>query len=164
MRILLIIILCLSATAASSQESANNTTLPQPKKLTFGIQTGVGWAYEDEAHLFNTAVSFTADYQIKHNFFIQFAPQYSWLWKWNEHYLTLPIHLRKTLGDKFSLFAGPALTFDVGYFKDLGVSAGVYYLLGNHSALAISAFSFTLYDYDIDYLYVPVSMTFRFSL
>jgi hypothetical protein len=154
----------LFSVTVTGQEILNYTSLVKPKKLIFGIQAGVGWAYEDEANLFNTAISFTTDYRIKNNYFIQFAPQYSWLWKWNEHYLTLPIHLRKKFGSRLSLFAGPALTLDVGYFKDLGISAGAYYHFSNHSALAISVFSFTLYDYNIDYLYVPVSISYRFSL
>lgn len=132
-------------------------------KFEFGINTGVGWAYEDEAHLFNTSCCFSMDYRIKNKYFIQLAPQYSWLWKWNEHYLTIPIHLRKKFGDRLSLFAGPALTFDIGYFKDLGISGGAYYHFNNHSALAVTVFSFTLYDYYIDYLYVPVNISYRLS-
>ena len=132
-------------------------------KFGFGVNAGVGWAYEDKSHLFNTSICMTVDYCLKNNYFIQFAPQYSWLWKWNEHYLTIPIHLRKKFGERFSLFAGPALIFDVGYFKDLGISGGAYYHFSNYSALAFTVFSFTLYDYYIDYLYVPVNISYRFS-
>lgn len=104
------------------------------------------------------------DYRIKSKFFVQLAPQYSWLWKWNEHYLTLPIHLKKFFGARLSIFTGPALTFDVGYFKSLGVSAGVDYQFSNHCAVFISVFSFDLFDYSIDYLYVPVSVALRFFI
>ena len=160
MRELLIFILSLISFGLFSQEISKKRNLNEPKKLMFGIQAGAGWAYEDEAHLFNVSTCLTLDYHLKNFFFIQFAPQYSWLWKWNEHYLTLPIHLRKKIGVKFSLFAGPALTFDVGYFKDLGFSGGAYYHFSKRSALAISALSFTLYDYYIDYLYVPISISY----
>ncbi|UCH14702.1 MAG: hypothetical protein JSV22_01765 [Bacteroidales bacterium] len=136
---------------------------PINKKFIIGIHAGIGWAYEDKAHLYNTSASFTFDYHLKNNYFIQFAPQYSWLWKWNEHYLTIPIHIRRKFGKRLSLFAGPALTFDIGYFKDLGISAGAYYHFRKRSALAISAFTFTLYDYYIDYFYVPVSISYRYS-
>ena len=147
----------------SGQEAVKGDNISVNKNFIFGINTGAGWAYEDKAHLFNTSVSLTIDYHLKSNYFLQFAPQYSWLWKWNEHYLTLAIHLRKKFGKRFSLFAGPALTFDIGYFKDLGISMGGYFHIDNHSAIAISAFTFTLYDYYIDYLYVPVSISYRYT-
>ena len=164
MRKLLIIILSLLAFDTFSQEVATSNSMSSPKKLIFGIQAGAGWAYEDKAHLYNTTACLTLDYYIKNNFFIQFAPQYSWLWKWNEHYLTLPIHLIKNINDKFSLFAGPALTFDITHFKDLGVSGGAYFYLSKRSALALSAYTFTLYDYNIDYLYIPISISFRIKI
>lgn len=157
---MLIFILCIFPGISSSQPISNEGAVIKPKKLIFGIQGGAGWAFEDEADLFNTSVSLTVDYHIKHNFFMQFAPQYSWLWKWNEHYLTLPFHLRKKFGERISLFAGPALTFDIGNFKDVGISVGAYYHFTKRSALEVSAFTFTLYDYDIDYLYVPVSISY----
>jgi hypothetical protein len=130
----------------------------------FGINAGIGWTYEDKAHLLNTTVCFTLDFRIINSYSIQLAPQYAWLWTWNEHYLTIPIHLRKRFGDKLSLFAGPAISFDLAYFKDCGISAGAYYHFNKHNGLAISANTFTLYDYGIDYLYVPISLTYRFSL
>ena len=92
------------------------------KRLTFSTNLGAAWAFEDKAHLFSASTGIILDYHLIHNFYVQFAPKYSWLWKWNEHYLTLPVHVRKKFGDKFSVFAGPALTFDIGYFKDLGIS------------------------------------------
>jgi hypothetical protein len=161
---MLIIIFCFFSVTVTGQEILNNTSLVKPKKLIFGIQAGAGWAYEDETNLFNTAISFTTDYRIKNNYFIQFAPQYSWLWKWNEHYLTFPVHLRKKFGSGLSLFAGPALTFDVPYFKDLGISGGAYFHFSDQFALAVSVFSYTLYDYYIDYLYVPVSISCRLCI
>ena len=162
----LIVLSILLSLSVFSYSQVNNENIPDPeiKKLQFSIQTGAGWAYEDKANLFNTSASLTLDYHLKKQFYLQFAPTYSWLWKWNEHYMTLPIHLRKKFGNKFSLFAGPALTFDVGYFKDLGISAGGYYHLSEHSAIAVSAFTFTLYEYYIDYLYVPISISYRYSL
>lgn len=132
-------------------------------KLTMGIRAGAGWSYADEAHLFNTSTSLAIDYHLKNSYYIQFAPTYSWLWKWNEHYLTIPVHMRKRFGEKFSLFAGPALTFDVGYFKDLGLSGGAYYHISTNSSIVISAFTFTLYDYHIDFLYVPVSVIYSYT-
>jgi len=161
---MLIIILSLFSMSIISQGISNTDTLDQLNKFMFGVQGGAGWAYEDEAHLFNISAGVTINYQIKSNFFIQFSPQYSWLWKWNEHYLTLPLHLRKKLGNKFSLFAGPALTFDVGNFKDIGISGGAYFHFTKRSALAISAFTFTLFDYDIDYLYVPVCISYHMTI
>jgi hypothetical protein len=146
-----------------SQEVSYKGAFPIQRKFLFGVQAGTGWAYEDKTHLYNTLACITFDYHLKSNYFIQFAPQYSWLWKWNEHYLTIPIHLRKKIGEKLSFFAGPALTFDVGYFKDLGVSVGAYYHFNKRSALALSVFTFTLYDYYIDYLYAPVNISYRFT-
>jgi hypothetical protein len=163
MRNLLIIILSLISFSTFCQEIETSNSLNTNKKFIFGVQAGVGWAYEDEAHLYNTSFCISIDYQLKNGLYIQFAPQYSWLWNWNEHYLTLPIHLRKKIGNKFSLFAGLALTFDIGYFKDLGISGGAYYHISNRSALALSVFTFTLYEYFIDYLYAPVSISYRFA-
>jgi len=163
MRKLLIIILSLLSFDTFSQEVKTSNSLNTNKKFIFGIQAGAGWANEDEAHLYNTSISISLDYHLRNNYFIQFAPQYSWLWKWNEHYLTLPIHIRKKIGNKFSLFAGPALTFDVGCFRDFGISGGAYYHISNRSALALSVFTFTLYDYYIDYVYAPVSISYRFT-
>lgn len=131
------------------------------RKISIGINSGMSWAYEDRASLWGPQASVTIDYKIYNNIFVQFAPKYTWLMKWNEHYLTLPIHLRKKFGDKFSLYAGPALTFDLGYFKDLGLSAGAYYHINNRHAIVLSAYTFTLYDYFIDYLYVPVSLSYN---
>lgn len=145
------------------QEKIDSTILTENRKLFFGATLGIGWAYEDEAHLYNTSTSFAVEYRIINNYYFQFAPIYSWLWKWNEHYLTLPIHIGKKFGNKISLFAGPALTFDVGFFKDFGISAGTYYHFNKKSALLLSAFTFTLYDYYIDYLYVPVSLSYSYT-
>ncbi|MCB0667942.1 MAG: hypothetical protein KDC80_19080 [Saprospiraceae bacterium] len=163
MRIFFAIILCLSSLPGVSQKVAEKETSYDKGKLIFGFQTGAGWAYEDEKHLFHTSVYLTADYGIGTKLFVQFAPQYSILWKWKEHYLTFPIHLRKQFASRLSLYAGPALIFDVGFFKDLGVSGGAYYNLSEKSALAISAYTFTLYDYDIDFLYIPVTISYRFK-
>ena len=147
----------------NAQELAESNHSFDDKRFSFGANLGIGWTFEDKAHLFNTSAGFIFDYHLKNKFYVQFAPRYVWLWKWNEHYLALPVHIRKKLGDKLSVFGGPALIFDIGYFKDLGISAGMYYHLGNRSALILSAFTFTLYDYHIDYLYVPLSLSYNYS-
>jgi hypothetical protein len=159
MRGVLFLFFCFITLFCQGQTSDTNK-IP---KFEFGVNAGVGWANEDEACLYNSSICLSVDYRIINKYSIQFAPQYSWLWKWNEHYLTIPIHLRKKFGERFSLFAGPALSFNVGNFNDLGFSGGVYYHFCNHSALAVTVFSFTLYDYCIGYLYVPVSISYRFS-
>lgn len=104
------------------------------------------------------------DYVIKNKWSIQLAPNYIWLVKWNEYYLTFPLHLRKSLGDKISVYAGPALTYDIGYFKDLGISVGLYYHLGNKSSINLSFLTFTLYYYHIDYIFVPIGLTYSFMI
>jgi hypothetical protein len=159
MKKIIIAILFLSCLNVHSQTD-NHTG---KEKFIPGINIGAGTAYADKAFNHHIAFSLTIDYHIKKGFFLQFAPKYSWLWKWNEHYLTLPVHLRKMFGDKISIFAGPALTFDIGYFKDLGISAGGCYHFSRRSAVILSAFTFTLYDYYIDYLYVPVSLSYQIT-
>ena len=138
--------------------------VPEHEGFLFGFQAGVGWAYEDEVHMMISTLVFTLKYSFKNNYFVQLAPKYSWLMKWNEHYLTLPIHIGKRVGNRLSFFAGPALTYDIAFFRDLGLSAGACYHFGNRSALVLSLFTFTLYDYDIDYLIVPVSISYSFTL
>jgi len=157
-----ILLLSVSIISEGQQRSIDSSN-PVDRRFQFGIQAGNGWACEDETHLFSLSAGLTFDYQITDRLFLQFAPSYSWLWKWNEHYLTLPLHVRKKIGERISLFAGPALTFDLGYFKDVGVSAGAYVHLDNRFALVISVYAFTLYDYDIDYLYVPVNISYRYT-
>ena len=147
-----------------SQEYFDQNFQTENKKFSLSADAGMSWAYEDKAHLFNTSTSAILDYQIKNKFHLQFAPRYTWLIKWNEHYLTLPFHLRKQLGKKLSLFAGPALTIDIGYFKDLGISAGMDYYFSKRSAIKLSVFTFTLYDYHIDYLFVPIGLTYTFTI
>jgi len=159
----LVILLLSVSYLAQGQNGASDSPKPVAGRFLFGVQAGSGWAFEDETHLFNIAAGLTVDYQMTNHLFLQFAPAYSWLWRWNEHYLTLPFHFRAKIGGILSLFAGPALTFDVGYFKDLGVSAGVYLHLNDRFALVLSAYTFTLYGYDIDYLYVPVNISYRYT-
>ena len=145
-----------------SQEYFDQNFQTENKKFSLSADAGMSWAYEDKAHLFNTSTSAILDYQIKNKFHLQFAPRYTWLIKWNEHYLTLPVHLRKKIGDRFSFYAGPALTFDIGYFKDIGLSSGIYFHYSERSAINLSAFTFTLYDYHIDYLFIPVGLTYNY--
>ena len=132
------------------------------KKVIFGTNGGVGASYTDKVFLLNLQGSYTLDYFVNNNLSIQLAPKYTWLIKWNEHYLTLPIHLRKKIGERFSVFAGPSLTFDIGYFKDLGISAGVYYHFSKKQAFILSAYTFTLYDYNIDYIFIPVGIAYNY--
>ena len=136
---------------------------PDASRFLIGVQAGHGWAWEDENHLFSLFAGLTFDYRISDHLFLQLAPSYSWLMRWNEHYLVLPLHLRRKFGECISLFAGPALTFDIGNFKDIGVSAGAYVHLSDRFTLVFSMFTFTLYDYDIDYLYVPINVSYRYS-
>ena len=134
------------------------------RKFNIGFNAGIGASYTDRAYLLNTPASLSFDFRATEQFFVQFAPKYSWLLKWNEHYLTLPLHLGIMINKRFSFFAGPALTFDIGYFKDLGISAGVYYHFGKRSAIVLSANTFTLYDYNINYLYVPIGLTYNYMI
>ena len=149
------------------QSLGQKTTEPDhssdDKTFVIGINLGIGWAYEDKAHLLNTSFGVTLDYHLKKHFYLQFAPRYSWLWKWNEHYLTLPIHVKKTFDNKLSIFAGPALSFDVGYFQSFGISAGLSYQWGKKSSIMLSAFSFTLHNYHIDYIYVPITLSYSYT-
>lgn len=133
------------------------------KRFKAGINMGIGTSFTDRTYLLNYQSSVTIDYSISERYSIQFAPKYTWLKNWNEHYLTLPFHVRKKFGNNFSVFAGPALTLDVGFFKDLGVSAGVNYYISQRSSIMLSAFTFTLYNYHIDYLFIPVSLSYNFT-
>ena len=140
-----------------AQEVSNN------KMFIFGSNGGIGASYTNKAFLLNLQGSLTLDYYLNNKWSVQFAPKYSWLLKWNEHYLTIPIHLRIKLSDKFSLYTGPAITFDIGYFQDLGISAGGYYHFSKRSSINLSVVTFTLYDYHIDYLYVPVGLNYTYT-
>ncbi len=131
-------------------------------KFIIGFNLGVSCSYSDETYLFSFPVSLSLDYHIKNGYYIQFAPKYSWLYKWNEHYLTLPLHLRKRFGQRLSLFLGPCISWDVGYFKDWGISGGAYIHLGKSSSIVLSAFSFTLYNYYIDYRYLPIGISYNY--
>ena len=157
------ILLLFASLISQGQESAMDRNKPVVDRFQFGVQAGSGWACEDETHLFSLLAGLTVDYQMTDHLFLQLAPSYSWQWTWNEHYLILPVHLRAKFSEIISLFAGPALTCDIGNFKDLGVSAGAYFHLNNRFALVLSVYTFTLYDYDIDYLYVPVNISYRYT-
>ena len=133
------------------------------KLFIFGTDGGIGASYTDKALLLSIQGSFTMDYSLKDTWALQIAPRYTWLILWNEHYLTIPLHLKKRLSDRLSAYMGPALTFDIGYFKDLGISAGIYYHLGKRSAINFSFFTFTLYDYHIDYLFIPIGLTYHYT-
>jgi hypothetical protein len=136
---------------------------PGDKMFIFGTNGGIGASYTDKLILLNLQGSMTLDYFFKDTWSIQFAPRYTWLAKWNEHYLTIPVHLRKILSGKLSVYAGPALTFDIGYFKGPGISAGINFHLSNRSALNLSVYTFTLYHYHIDYMFIPVGLTYSYA-
>ena len=130
----------------------------------FGGNIGVSCSYSDEAFNFSFPVSLTLDYYIKKGYYLQVAPKYSWLFWWNEHYFTLPLHVRRRFSKRLSLYLGPSITWDIGYFKDLGISAGAYFHFGKNSSIILSAFTFTLYDYYIDYQYLPICISYNHYL
>jgi hypothetical protein len=68
---------------------------PGDKMFKFGTKGGIGASYTDRHILINLQGSFTLDYYFKNAWSVQLAPKYTWLIKWNEHYLTIPIHLKK---------------------------------------------------------------------
>jgi hypothetical protein len=142
----------------NAQNGANGS-----RKIHTGVNVGPAVAYADKAFLIHSQAGININYKVTEKIKLQFAPKYTWLIKWNEHYLTLPLHLGVELTDKISVFAGPALSIDVGYFKDLGISAAASYRISNRSAVELSAFSYTLYDYQIDFLYIPVSILYSYS-
>lgn len=157
-------ILLMSASLISQgQDKASVRSDPFAGRFLIGVQAGNGWACEDEKHLFNLTAGLTIDYQIADHFFLQLAPSYYWLWTWNEHYFILPVHFRQKYSDLFSLFAGPAITFNVGYSENVGLSVGAYIHLDNRFALVLSVYAFRLYGHDTDFLYVPINMSYRYS-
>lgn len=161
----LIFLLVLSISVlAVSQEPAASSGMNLNGKLNLSAGMGLAGAYADKAFQWSAPITIQVDYYLKHGLFLQFAPSYSWYWRWNDHYLTFPLHLGKRIGNKWSVYAGPALSLDVGYFKDLGISAGFNYHITEQSVLRISAYTFTLYDYHIDYLMVPVSVGYHYVL
>lgn len=145
-----------------SQEDTQKENLSQSKhKFLTGGNLGISCSYSDYAFNFSPTVSISIDYPIKKGYYLQIAPKYSWLFRWNEHYFTLPLHVRKRYNQKFSFYAGPAITLDIGYFRDLGISAGTYFHVNNKSSIILSVFTFTLYDYHIDYIYIPIGLSYN---
>lgn len=92
------------------------------------------------------------------------APKYSWLFRWNEHYLTVPIHIKKYFTKRIGLFAGPCITWDIGYFRDFGISGGVSFRIGNSASIKLSVFTFSLADYYITYHYIPLGISYHYLL
>lgn len=133
-------------------------------KFQLGVSAGVGGSYTDKAFLLNLPASINIDYRISDNYFLQFTPGYLWLIRWNEHYLNLSLHAGRKFGNRFNLFLGPALTFDVGFFHDLGVSFGADYQLSERSSIMLSSYTFTLYDYHIDYFFMPLKFSYIFLI
>ena len=142
-------------------EAQNQGTLI---RFSIGVDGGGGASYTDKYFMLNTQAAFMMNYRITGRWSVQLAPRYTWLVKWNEHYLTLPLHLRISTGERFGIYAGPALVLDIGYFRDWGFSAGIYYNLSERSALNLLFYTFTLYDYNIDYLYIPIGLTFSYTI
>lgn len=144
-----------------------STTLPAQKaanqRFILGSNIGASCAYADLAFNFALTGSITLDYHLKNGYYLQLAPRYSWLWRWNEHYLTVPLHLRKQLNDHLSVYAGPAMSWDIGYFRDLGFSGGINLHITRKSAIQLFVFTFSLKDYEIDYWYVPVGVAYQIS-
>jgi len=161
MRQLMIILIYFLCLITSGQEIKDSYI---DKDISFGVNLSLNGSYNDKAYNIGIPFSFIVDYKLKNDFSIQFAPKYTWLYKWNEHYLTIPLHLKKDFGEKIEIYVGPALTFDLGYFKDLGISAGILYQVGNRSSLILSAYTFTLYDYHIDYFYLPIGVSYNFVI
>jgi hypothetical protein len=162
MKIFLMLMFVLSAVSIKAQE-----ILPGPdalNKISIGVKAGLGFSYTDKAFLLNVPASISIDYKLSKKYYLQFAPNYIWLIRWNEHYLSLPIHLGLRANNKWSFFAGPALTFDIGNFKDWGISAGIHYHVGTRSSIILSGTTFSLYDYKIDFLFVPVGITFNYMI
>ncbi len=114
LRLILIFIFIGSFVSTFSQEVMDTGASDRDFHFSIGGDLGLSCSYTDEAFLFSVPVSMNLDYHLRKGYYLQFAPKYSWLIKWNEHYLTLPLHLVKKFGNKISVFAGPALTFDVG--------------------------------------------------
>lgn len=151
------VVLASNMVAQVPRDETNNNL-----RIAFNI--GLGVSYTDKYVLINSATSIDFDFTLSDNYFLQFAPKYTYLHKWIEHYITLPIHFGVNLTNKIRIAAGPALSFDVGNFKDIGISAGMYYHFSERSAISISAFSFTLYDYKIDYLFIPLAVSYNLMI
>ncbi|MFC2125002.1 hypothetical protein ACFLU5_09340 [Bacteroidota bacterium] len=150
---------------ARSQDRMSDVNTDTNSRILIGCNLGVNCSYSDEAYNFSAPVaSISFDYHIKNGYYLQVAPKYSWLYKWNEHYLTVPLHVRKRFSNRFSFYAGPSITWDVGYFRDLGISAGTYFHVNEQSSIILSVYTFTLYDYEIDYLYAPVGISYNHYL
>ena len=118
-RLILTVMLGGCCMAALSQDVKDTGAHDMDFHFSMGADLGLSCSYTDEVFLFSVPVSVNLDYHFKKGYYLQFAPKYTWLFKWNEHYLSLPLHLKKRFGNRISLFAGPALTFDVGYFRDI---------------------------------------------
>ena len=158
---LLIFLVLLFTISGKGQTVKRSEELSRRYRL--GLSGGFGASYTDKALLFNLPAAISIEYRLGRSFWLEFAPEYSWLIRWNEHYLVLPLHLRVEIMQNVSAFAGPAFVFDLGYFRDLGLSAGVSNPINHRNSVSISAFTFTLYDYHIDYLYIPVTLMYRFT-
>jgi hypothetical protein len=148
------------STVAGAQPTDQRTA--QQGRLHAGINAGIGTSFTDKAVLFTLHGGVACDYFFIGTWYLRLAPEYTWLIRWNEHYLTFPVQAGRKMGRKMSFYAGPAVTFDIGYFRNLGLSAGADYHFGKRSAIMISAFTFTLFDYHVDYVFIPVSISYHY--
>lgn len=133
-------------------------------KITIGARTGLGTAYTDNLFVICIPASLSFEVESVNRFYLRMAPEYTWLVKWNEHYLTLPLQIKKQFGEHISLFAGPCITWEPGSFHDWGLSGGIQYQISDKSSIILSAFTFDLNAYCIDYRFVPVGITYNFNI
>jgi hypothetical protein len=160
--IVILISICCFVEKGFTQEVIQADKSNDNHKFSMSGNLGLSFAYADKRSLISPTTSVSTSFHLKKGYYLEFAPRYTWICKWNEHYLTLPIHLKKQVNKRVSLFAGPAITWDVGYFRDFGISAGADLYIGENSSIKLSFFTFTLYDYYIDYLYVPVGISYSY--
>jgi hypothetical protein len=130
--------------------------------ILIGSGGGVSCSYSDKTFLYSTPAFLSLDYHIKNGYYLQIAPKYSYLYRWSEYYLTLPLHVRKQISNRFSLYVGPCITWEIPYFRDLGISAGAYFHINKNTSIILSVFTFTLWDYYIDYTYIPIGVSFNY--
>ena len=155
----------LLSTYATGQNDDKKMNSDHIGRFLIGIDLGISGSYSDAAHNISAPVSsICLDYHIGKNYYLQIAPRYSWLFRWNEHYLTLPLHVRKRFNKLLSVYEGPSITRDVGYFRDLGISVGINFHISERSSINLSVFTFSLADYHIHYRYVPVGISFKYYL
>ncbi|MFC2086329.1 hypothetical protein ACFLQ9_01270, partial [Bacteroidota bacterium] len=88
--IMILIVLIVLSLMASSQINASEIKNDRIPDFLMGSNLGISCSYNDYAYNISFPVSLSLDYHIKNGYYLQIAPKYSWLFRWNEHYLTLP--------------------------------------------------------------------------